>query len=90
MWLPALFLPSLAYSTASQREAESAQHDLLARQTRAADEAARKGELRVWERVRAACVEALACLESVSPAVRPEVERGLTELHRLTEEHVHA
>lgn len=90
VWLPALFLPSLAYSRAGQREAESAQHDLLARQTRAADEAACRGERREWERVRAACVEALACLDSVSPAARPEVERRLTELHRLTEEHLHA
>lgn len=90
LWLPALFLPSLAYSRGGERDVQRARVSLQARQAQAADEAARRGEHSEWERVSAACAEGLASLDSVNPAARAAVERRLRDLHCLAEEYLHA
>ena len=90
LWLPALFLPSFAYGAGGEREAHRARAELTALQTRAADEAARQGERSEWERVRVACEEGLASLDSVSPSARPAIARRLEDLHCLAEEQLNA
>jgi hypothetical protein len=90
VWLPALFIPAVSYSVGSERDVQRARTELHVRLAEAADAAARRGEESEWERIRVACTEALASLDSVTPAVRPDVERRLKDLQRLAEEHLHA
>jgi hypothetical protein len=90
LWLPAAFLPALAYRLGSDTDAEQARADGQARQAHAADVAARHGELGEWDQIRQACTEALASADSIGPSARPTVERRLRDLHRLAEEHLGA
>lgn len=89
-WLPALFVPSLAYAVAGYREVQRARAELHLRQAQQADAAARRGEQAEWERIRLACTEALASIDCVSSLARPAVERRLRALHHLAEERLHA
>jgi len=90
LWLPALFLPSLAYAVGGHRDVERARAELHQRQAEVADAAARRGEQSEWERISIACTEALASIDLVSPSARPAVERRLRDLQQLAEECLHA
>ncbi len=90
LWLPALFLSARAYGLGGHRDVRRARSELHLRQCQVADEAACRGEREEWERIDAACREALASVHCVSPAVRPLVERRLRDLKHLAEEYQHA
>lgn len=90
LWLPAAFLPALAYRLGSDRDAERVRAEGHARQAHAADDAARHGERSEWEQILAACDEALASADSIGPSARPTVERRLRDLHQLAEERLGA
>ena len=90
LWLPAAFLPALAYRLGSDRDAERARADGHVLHAQAADAAARDGEHREWAQILAACTEALASVESIAPSARPTVERRLSDLRGLAEERLGA
>lgn len=90
IWLPAVFLPAVAYSAGGQQYAQRAQDDLYARHAKAVDDALRRGERDEWARIAEACTQALACIDSVNPWARAAVEERLRDLHRLAEENLHA
>lgn len=90
IWLPAVFLPALAYSAGGDRNTQQAQAEIHARHAQAAEHALRRGEQEEWAHIAEACAEALACIDTVDPCARATVEERLRDLLRLAEENLDA